>query len=199
VTAIRVSTMPLVIDWAREEDVPPAPSAVDGARLRAMVADHFELIWRSLARMGVRGAEVSDCAQQVFLVASRKLPSIAVGSERSFLLGTALRVAADAKRTQQRRREVPEDEALDPPSLDPLPDEVAEQRRLRAVLDTVLAAMPEDLRVVFVFFELEEMSTPEIAALLGIPAGTAASRLRRAREDFDRRVARLRAHEGGLR
>ena len=108
-------------------------------------------------------------------------------------------MAADAKRTQQRRREVPEDEAIDPPSLDPQPDEVAEQRRLRAVLDTVLAAMPEDLRVVFVLFELEEMSTPEIAALLDIPPGTAASRLRRAREDFDRRVARLRASEGGLR
>jgi RNA polymerase sigma-70 factor, ECF subfamily len=199
VTAIRVSAMTLAIDWAGEERAPATPSAADGVRLRGMVAEHFEVIWRSLARMGVREAEISDCAQQVFLVASRKLSSIVVGSERSFLLGTALRVAADAKRTQHRRREVPEDEALDPPSLDPLPDEVAEQRRLRAVLDTVLAAMPEDLRVVFVLFELEEMSTPEIAALLDIPAGTAASRLRRAREDFDRRITRLRASGGGLR
>ena len=51
--------------------------------------------------------------------------------------------------------------------------------------------MPDDLRVVFVLYELEEMSTPEIAALLEIPPGTAASRLRRAREAFDRLVARI--------
>jgi RNA polymerase sigma-70 factor (ECF subfamily) len=61
--------------------------------------------------------------------------------------------------------------------------------------------MPEELRVVFVLFEIEEMSTPEIASLLAIPTGTAASRLRRAREEFDRRVARLNAASprGGVR
>jgi RNA polymerase sigma-70 factor (ECF subfamily) len=190
--------MPLAIDWAGEDDAPAACGA-DRARLQKLVAEHFEPIWRSLARMGVPEADLSDCAQQVFVVASRRLAAIAVGSERSFLLGTAIRVAADAKRAQLRRREVPEDDAIDPPSLDPLPDEIAEQKRLRALLDGVLAAMPDDLRTVFVLFELEEMSTPEIAALLGIPLGTAASRLRRAREDFDRRVARLRAPKGGVR
>jgi RNA polymerase sigma-70 factor (ECF subfamily) len=53
--------------------------------------------------------------------------------------------------------------------------------------------MPEELRVVFVLYELEELSTPEIAELCELPLGTAASRLRRAREDFEQRVARLEA------
>jgi RNA polymerase sigma-70 factor (ECF subfamily) len=44
--------------------------------------------------------------------------------------------------------------------------------------------------VVFVLFELEELSTPQIAELCHIPPGPAASRLRRAREDFEGRVAR---------
>jgi RNA polymerase sigma-70 factor (ECF subfamily) len=115
----------------------------------------------------------------------------AAPSPGSFLLGTALRVAADVRRTLCRRREVPEEEGAEAPSLDPAPDELAHQRQLRAQLDGVLAAMPDDLRVVFVLYELEEMSTPEIAALLEIPLGTAASRLRRAREAFDRLVARI--------
>ena len=59
------------------------------------------------------------------------------------------------------------------------------------ILDDVLAAMPVDERVVFVMFELEELSTQEISSILEIPVGTVASRLRRAREDFERRAVRL--------
>lgn len=193
VTSIPLPTMFLAVDWTDEDSAPAASTAAEKARLAAMVAEHFELIWRSLARMSVPSAELADCVQQVFVVASRRLSSIAPGSERSFLLGTAIRVARDARRTLGRRREVPEEEGVEPLSLDPQPDELADQKRLRALLDEVLAAMPEDLREVFVLFELEELSTPEIATLLDIPTGTAASRLRRAREEFDRRVARLNA------
>jgi RNA polymerase sigma-70 factor (ECF subfamily) len=180
----------LAADWTDEDAAPAAPTAVEKARLAGLVAEHFELIWRTLARIRVPSADLADCVQQVFIVASRRLSSIAEGSERSFLLGTAIRVARDARRTLGRRREVPEDEGVEPLSLDPSPDELTDQKRLRAVLDQVLAAMPEELREVFVLFELEEMSTPEIATLLEIPTGTVASRLRRAREEFDRRVAR---------
>ena len=45
----------------------------------------------------------------------------------------------------------------------------------------MLANIPESLRTVFVLFELEGMDTLEVAAHLGIPRGTVASRLRRAR------------------
>jgi RNA polymerase sigma-70 factor (ECF subfamily) len=181
----------LAVDWTDEDAAPAAPTAADKARLKSIVAEHFELIWRTLARIRVPSADLADCVQQVFVVASRRLSSIAIGSERSFLIGTAIRVARDARRTLERRREVPEDEAVETLSLDPQPDELTDQKRLRALLDEVLAAMPDELREVFVLFELEEMSTPEIATLLEIPTGTAASRLRRAREEFDRRVARL--------
>lgn len=190
---MRLPHAPLLMDGAAAVVDRDADGAVDRGRLRALVEAHFDFIWRSMQRLSVPPAELSDCVQQVFLVASRKLSTIAAGSERSFLIGTALRVASAARRTRDRRREVPEDETDEPCCPGPQPDEIADQRRLRALLDEVLAAMPEDLRVVFVLFELEEMPTQEIAALLDLPSGTVASRLRRAREEFDRRVARLRA------
>jgi RNA polymerase sigma-70 factor (ECF subfamily) len=56
--------------------------------------------------------------------------------------------------------------------------------------------MPLDLRAVFVLFELEELPTAEIASLVGVPVGTVASRLRRARGEFHRIAARLRARAG---
>ncbi|MCK6587739.1 MAG: sigma-70 family RNA polymerase sigma factor [Polyangiaceae bacterium] len=165
-------------------------SPAEKARLRAIIDQYFDVIWRSLRRLGVPPTEMDDCMQQVFLVASRKLPSIAAGSEQAFLLGAALRVASNARRSHERRREVLEGDAVERFDPSPLPDDLTDQKRLREVLDEVLDAMPMDLRSVFVLFEIEELSTQEIAVLLGIPAGTAASRLRRAREEFDRLLAR---------
>jgi RNA polymerase sigma-70 factor (ECF subfamily) len=57
-------------------------------------------------------------------------------------------------------------------------------------LDEILVSMPHEVRTVFVLFEIEGMNLSEIAETLGIPRGTVASRLRRGREDFERRVLR---------
>ena len=65
-------------------------------------------------------------------------------------------------------------------------------------LDRILEGMPENLKESFILFELEDMTVPQIAELLGIPTGTVASRLRRARAHFQKAVSDLRAmREGG--
>jgi RNA polymerase sigma-70 factor (ECF subfamily) len=180
---------------------PPSAAMREGvpaeARLRAMRDAHFELVWRSLRRLGVPEAEVDDGAQQVFIVAAQRLASIAPGSERAFLFGTALRVAGHVHRAKRRRGEVPD--PLPEDRADPTPgaDELLDQRRARALLDQVLESLPLEVRAVFVLFELEQMSVPEIAALLDIPGGTAASRLRRGRELFRAAAHRIRARTGG--
>lgn len=171
-----------------------AAAASDAQRLRAMMSAHFSFIWRTLARLGVPSADVDDCTQQVFVVASRRLSVITAGSEQSFLFGTALNVAAEARRTNARRRDVLTTDAsdvLDVLDTRALPDELLDRARARELLDKVLGAMPLDLRAAFVLYELEEMPIHKIAALLGIPTGTAASRLRRARTEFQRLAARL--------
>jgi RNA polymerase sigma-70 factor (ECF subfamily) len=166
------------------------------------VQDHFDFVWRSLRRLGVASRQVDDACQRVWLVVARKLASIAVGQERAFLFGTALRVASDDRRAARRRPEdlSPSDALFDPIDDGPRPDEALEQARARAELDAVLGELPLDLRAVFVLFELEELSSPEIAAMLDLPLGTVASRLRRAREAFteiaQRRRARARSGVG---
>lgn len=161
------------------------------ARLRSMMDEHFDVVWRALRRLGVTDAGVDDAAQQVFLVASRRLDAIESGGERAYLLGIALRVASDARRAVRRRREVPIDDAVAETSAAraataSLPDAVLEQRRALALLSAILDEMPEEMRDAFVLFELEEVSAPEVARLLGVPVGTVASRVRRAREHFRR-------------
>jgi RNA polymerase sigma-70 factor (ECF subfamily) len=165
-------------------------------RLTALVRVHYDFVWRLLRRSGVPRPETEDAAQQVFLVAHRRLSVIALGSERAFLAGTAVRVAADIRRGRRRR---PADVEAEPDAVDlrPQPDELVEAHRARVLLDRLLASMPEELAAAFVLFEIEELSTREIGVALGIPKGTVASRLRRAREWFSDAVARERDRRAG--
>lgn len=163
--------------------------------VQGLVRAHFDEVWRLLRRLGLPEADADDAAQQVFTVACRRFASIEPGRERAFLYGCALRVATKWRESQRGPVQPTTTGDLDDvdsaeqgvPSL----DELVERHKARALLDAVLEHMPSDLRTVFVLFEFEELTSHEIAALLGIPRGTAASRLRRAREDFAKRLSRL--------
>jgi RNA polymerase sigma-70 factor (ECF subfamily) len=161
------------------------------ARLRQLFDANYDSIWRLLRRLGVPAREADDLAQNVFIVASRRLDEIEPNRERAFLAGTAMRIALQAQRTRARDRGglSTEDPDLE---LSPGPDAevLLDQKRALEFLDRLLAEMPEELRSVLVLFEFGEMATAEIATALDIPTGTAASRLRRAREDLDARVTR---------
>lgn len=169
----------------------PVASAMD--RLSSMFHHHYDFVWRSVRRLGVAPDAVDDAAQEVFVIASRKLDSIELGKEKAFLFGTALRVASDSRRALQRRRQAPADDQPEPVDATPGIDELVDQKRAREILDELIQRLPEDTRPVFVLFELEGMTMAKIASYLDLPAGTVASRLRRARELFAEHVARLEA------
>jgi RNA polymerase sigma-70 factor (ECF subfamily) len=164
----------------------------EAARANVFARNHHAFVWRVLRRSGLPPADADDAAQRVFLIAADRLDSIAEGSERAFLYRTAARVASNAHRTVRRRRESPGFEESEEPAPLPAPDDLLDQRRARDLLDRVLSEMPEDLRAILILFELEELRTPEIAEALGIPLGTVASRLRRARAEVEQRVASYR-------
>ena len=183
-------------------DVPSALPLPRGAtardhRLEKMVQLHFDAVWRSLRRLGVAESALDDAAQQVFLVAARRLDTIDPAGEKPYLLGIAVRVASDARRTTARRREVRDERADERVDPRPSPEDLLDRKRARELLDVVLGAMPMDLRAAFTMFEIEGMSVPEVANALGIPLGTASSRLRRAREQFRELVHRHARPEGG--
>lgn len=160
-------------------------SEADQRRLRSAIVEHYDFVWRTLRRLGVPRHSIEDAGQQVLLVLARRMADVRVGSERAFMAATAVRVASDARKKQARVREELDPIAIaasvsDAPSM----EEVIDQERARELLDVVLGRLPDDMRTVFVFFELEDMTTATIAELLGLPIGTVASRLRRARQLF---------------
>jgi RNA polymerase sigma-70 factor (ECF subfamily) len=169
-------------DLATQSETLPAPA--QPLVLRQLVADHLDFVWRSLRRFGVPPADVDDATQQVFLIANEKLSRIHPGSERSFLVGVATRVASHVRRSYHRREAAELRLSVNPHESTPNPEELAQRLEARTLLDRVLDAMPEELRAVFVLFELEELSIDQTASLLILPRGTVATRLRRAREVF---------------
>ncbi len=180
----------------------PAPPA-DGAavretsrgrdvRLRAVVDANFDFIGRSLRNLGVVDADVDDALQQVFLVVARRLDEVKEGAERAFLFQVAIRIASRMRRGRARRREIGEEVLVDHADASAGPEAIADRRRAHALLDELLEELELELRTVFVLYEIEELSTAKIAALIDVPIGTVASRLRRAREAFAAKAERLR-------
>jgi RNA polymerase sigma-70 factor (ECF subfamily) len=160
-----------------------------GERLEQMFRDHHSRVWRTLRRFGLTPEAAADATQQAFLIAAERLDDIRTGSERAFLFGTALRLARGAHRSG-RRFEL--EESMDERQIaGKPPDDLLDQQRKLTLAERVLATLDQDLLEVFVLFELEGMTTPEIAALVGVPLGTAASRLRRAREAFREAASKL--------
>ena len=150
-----------------------------------MVNEHHATVWRFLRRLGLSESDADDAFQEVLLVVMRKLEAIEPRAERRFMLRTAYRIGT---RLRAKRRTIGDDELADPT---PRADALIDQKRARELLDNILSRMSEDLRAVFVLHEIEKITMAEIADALEIPPGTVASRLRRAREDFDKRVARV--------
>jgi RNA polymerase sigma-70 factor, ECF subfamily len=183
-----------------EVPLQPVAERASRARLAKLLRDEFRSVWRVVRRFGVPAAAADDAAQEVVIIAARRLDEIEIGQERRYLFGIAIRVAANARRARAKRPELADTEGLAyAESTLPLSDALLDQKRMRELSDSVLETMTLELRTAFVLFELEGFSVPEIAELMEIPIGTASSRLRRAREIFQKTVARLKTAPGARR
>jgi len=167
-------------------------------RLRASVGAFAPAVWRVLRRNGVPEADADDGVQKVFLVLSRKIDDVEPGRELSFLLRTAMFVASETRRAHRRRHEADDPVPDIAASTTLAPDEVFAQHQALERLDAILEAMEEPLRVVFVLYEIEEMTMAAIAETLELPPGTIASRLRRARTRFEQLCQLARRETGGI-
>ena len=165
-------------------------------KLRELVEEHFPHVWRFLRHLGVPEHSVDDAAQDVFLVAARRIDEILPGRERSFLFGTAYKVAQAARRQLVRTRPCDEDEAEAEVDTAPTPEQQLDDKQAQALALRLLDELDEGQRQVFVLYEIEGLTMQRIAELTNLPMGTVASRLRRAREAFQSRFER---HRNSLR
>ena len=165
----------------------PTHAQPEALRVEEVHAAHADFVFRSLARLGVRDADLADMLQEVFVVVHRRLSSFDGSSKlTSWLFGICMRVAASYRRRAHRRYERPLDAESMAHDADGAasPEQAAEASEARRKLELVLDAMPLDKRAVLVMYEIDGMSCAEIASTLEVPIGTVHSRLHAARAAF---------------
>jgi RNA polymerase sigma-70 factor (ECF subfamily) len=170
------------------------------SELGRLYEQHFPMVWRTLRRLGLGVTQAEDAAQDVFLVAHRRLGDFeGRSSESTWLVGIALRVAH-----QHRRRGV-RSPLQEPAQLELVasdargPDGEMEAARARDTLYALLQQLSEPLRDAFVLLELEELSGREAALWLGVPENTVYSRLRLAKERMRTALCALQRADGAAR
>jgi RNA polymerase sigma-70 factor (ECF subfamily) len=160
---------------------------------RQIFDEHGAAVGRTLRYLGVREADLTDAAQDVFLVVDRRY----VEFEGRSRLGTwirqiCIRVALSYRRRERRRRE---DVVADPPerTLEPEQHTDAERRQQREVLTRLLDMLDDDLRMIIVLHEIERLPMREVAQAVGCPLQTAYSRRNAALEKLRDELARFTA------
>ena len=148
------------------------------ALVRATQSD----VWRLCAALGDRDA-ADDLTQETYLRAFAGLHRFEGRSAvRTWLLGIARRVCADAVRSRRRRRLslVREERELEVLAPAPATDPVGEG----AAVADLLARLDADRREAFVLTQLLGLTYAEAAEVVGCPVGTIRSRVARARADL---------------
>lgn len=159
----------------------------DEAALAALVKRHGAMVWGVCRRL-LSHHDAEDAFQAAFLVLVRKAASVRpremVGN---WLYGVAHQTALQARRAAARRRgrEV---------QVTAMPDAAAVRQDqwpdVRPLLDEELSRLPDNYRVVLVLCDLEGRTRKEVARQLGVPEGTVAGRLARARSMLAKRLTR---------
>src|SRR4051794_32035413 len=175
----------------------PAPADLTPRRL---YDTHFSFVWRNLRRLGLPDAALEDAAQDVFLVVHRRWDSFDArwSSIETWLFGILLRVARNHRRSLRRRAWAipsPREVVEVVPSSAAGPADLAARHEAVALLDRLLDTLDEDKRALIVLIDIEQLSVPQAAESLELNLNTAYWRLRTARAQLRKSLARIRAAE----
>jgi RNA polymerase sigma factor (sigma-70 family) len=169
----------------------------DEAAVAALVRRHGPMVW-GVCRRIVGHHDAEDAFQATFLVLVRKAASIASRELlANWLYGVARQTALKARATVAKRK-VREKQGMETP--EPAVVEQDLENDLRPLLDQELSRLPDNYRAVIALCDLEGKTRKETARQLGLPEGTVASRLARARALLAKRLGRqgLAAPDGAL-
>lgn len=158
----------------------------DRARIEAMYARHAPAV-TAYAMRRTDAASAEDVVGEVFLVAWRRLDAIG-DDELAWLLGTARRVLANARRSGRRQLALRTRIAAEPTVAGGAPVSQQDWPLLRA-----LAALSERDREAILLVAWEGLDAERAARVLGLRRRTFDARLYRARRRLAARLADERA------
>ncbi len=159
----------------------------DPLAFEELVCRHGPMVLGVCRRVLDNAHDAEDCFQAVFLVLVRKAASVRPrGMVGNWLYGVAYRTALEARKLAARRR-IREKKRCAMPRPEARNEDWED---LQPLLDLELAKLPDKYRGVLISCDLEGQTRKEVAHALGLPEGTVASRLARARVLLAKRLSR---------
>ncbi len=184
---------------------PPSDEStgLNQAGFDAIYESLVDYVWNVVRRMGVPQADAEDVVQEVFVTIYRRLGEFEGRAQlKTWVFTIAVHLVQHYFRTHARK---PGDRAsakgteihalVDHPENGPANH--VERREGCDALDRVLAQLDEAKRLVFVLAEVEQMTLVEIGVIVGANPNTVATRLRAARQAFEKALARFQTRELG--
>jgi RNA polymerase sigma-70 factor (ECF subfamily) len=169
----------------------------------AMYESMVDYVWNVVCRMGVPQADAEDVVQEVFVTVYRRLGEFEGRAQlKTWVFTITAHLVQHYFRTHARR---PGDRATakgtEIQSLvdqrEDGPASAVERKERYDALDRVLAQLDEAKRLVFVLAEVEQLTLVEIGEIVGANPNTVATRLRAARQAFEKALARFQTLELG--
>ena len=163
------------------------------AEFTALVHRQSRFVFRIAYAVLLNSHDAEDAVQETFLKLYRHRGWEHAANERAFLARVAWREAVDLR----PRRSLPSVTRPEPleideaPSLQPGPEQALLSANQHSMIHSMIDALPEDLRVPLVLSAFDELHSPEIGTILGIPEGTVRTRLLRARQLLREKLASL--------
>jgi len=162
-----------------------------------------DFVWNVVCRMGVPRADAEDVVQEVFVTVYRRLGEFEGRARlKTWVFTITAHLVQHYFRTHARK---PGDRAtakgteiyalVDQRENGPANE--VERRERHDALDLVLDQLDEAKRLVFVLAELEQLTLVEIGDIVGANPNTVATRLRAARQAFEKALARFQTRELG--
>lgn len=169
----------------------------DTAAFELIMRRHNRLLYRTAYAILGNEADAEETVQEAYLKAFVHLGGFAGQARLSTWL---VKIAVNEALGRLRRRmpgsgpadlsadDLAEETMRERTSADASPEAVAAQGEIRRLLEAAIDALPRAQRAVFMLRAVEEFSTEDTAACLGIPPETVKTRLHRARQALRRRL-----------
>lgn len=176
--------------------------------LERCINEYGRDIYSFCKQLACNQQEADDLYQDTFLMAvqlSEKMDY--ANNPKSYLLSIALRIWRNRKRKYAWRKRIAEMQSIvderdleadisTEKSMEMSPEgRILTKEKEEAVREAV-NRLPRRLKITVLLFYMEELSTAQIAAVLGIPAGTVMSRLHQARKRLQKELEDV--YEAGI-
>lgn len=166
-------------DWREGAALSSEGSRADDAAFQTFVERNLRFAFRVAWALLRNRADADDVAQECFLRIARKRAWRGIRDERAYIARIVWRLAQDRRRSSPREEGGMELDTIT--STDHSPEATVLSDTSMARIHSLIDALPEELRQPLVLSTLEEMTSAQIAATLGIPEGTVRTRIQRAR------------------